>query len=207
MLAFLSTDSYVFLSLVLADLTLPALGVVLVIGVGVFAFLRYRRNGRNSVEPSVSKAEPNRMARQDRPRPARINAPPVENSTIGKTVEPETIHDLPISRIEGITVPKMIKPLDESGDEGLLAAIDEMHDDSDADSDIRMIALHVLAGSKSSNAVEELSQIALYDLSTTLRAKAVGMLADFDHESVFETIVLACADPSREVRSAVPRPS
>jgi hypothetical protein len=28
------------------------------------------------------------------------------------------------------------------------------------------------------------------------------MLADFDHQSVFETIVLSCADPSREVRAA-----
>ena len=28
------------------------------------------------------------------------------------------------------------------------------------------------------------------------------MLADFDHPSVFEPIVLACADPSREVRAA-----
>ena len=84
----------------------------------------------------------------------------------------------------------------------MLAAIDEVQDDSDADSEFRAVALRVLAGFKTRNSAEALSQIALYDLSSNLRAKAVGMLADFDHQSVFETIVLSCADPSREVRAA-----
>jgi HEAT repeat protein len=33
----------------------------------------------------------------------------------------------------------------------------------------------------------------------------VAVLTDFDHESVFETILLACADPTREVRAAAAR--
>ncbi|HLM61750.1 MAG TPA: HEAT repeat domain-containing protein, partial [Pyrinomonadaceae bacterium] len=53
--------------------------------------------------------------------------------------------------------------------------------------------------------VEALAQIALYDLSSSLRSKAVNVLAEFDHESVFETILLACADPTREVRAAAAR--
>ncbi|MEO6051318.1 MAG: hypothetical protein ABIP78_08305 [Pyrinomonadaceae bacterium] len=55
------------------------------------------------------------------------------------------------------------------------------------------------------NSVEALSQIALYDLSSNLRSKAVATLTDFDHESVFEAILLACADPTREVRAASAR--
>jgi hypothetical protein len=50
-----------------------------------------------------------------------------------------------------------------------------------------------------------MSQIALYDLSANLRSKAVATLTDFDHESVFESILLACADPTREVRAAAAR--
>ena len=47
--------------------------------------------------------------------------------------------------------------------------------------------------------------MALYDLSSNLRSRAVGALAEFDHESVFEPILLACADPTREVRAAAAR--
>jgi len=65
--------------------------------------------------------------------------------------------------------------------------------------------LKILAAFKTSNSVEAISQIALYDLSSILRAKAVSVLAEFNHESVFETILLACADPGREVRAAAAR--
>ena len=116
--------------------------------------------------------------------------------------ESPEINDLPIGQIAELAIPRAIDDLPVSEDEGLLAAIDEVQDDSDADSEFRAIALRVLAGFKTRNSIDALSQIALYDLSTTLRAKAVGMLADFDHQSVFEAIVLSCADPSREVRAA-----
>lgn len=43
------------------------------------------------------------------------------------------------------------------------------------------------------------------DLSSNLASKAVATLTDFDHESVFEAILLACADPTREVRAAAAR--
>lgn len=202
MLAFLSTESHVFLGLILGDLALPALGLLLVLGLGAFAFVWSRSGARRTVEPSLNIRPGTRIPRPDRSRPARAASVPAENRTSEKAVEQETIQDLPISRIEGIITPRSIEELAESRDEGLLAAIDELQDDAETDAEIRMIALRVLAGFKSSNSVEALSQIALYDLSTTLRAKAVGMLADFDHESVFETIVLSCADPSREVRAA-----
>jgi HEAT repeat protein len=47
--------------------------------------------------------------------------------------------------------------------------------------------------------------MALYDLAAPVRSKAVTVLTDFDHESVFEGILLACADPTREVRATAAR--
>jgi hypothetical protein len=109
---------------------------------------------------------------------------------------------LPISLVLGLQLPAPINELEVSDDESLLNAIDECQDDSDADSEFRNLAIRVLAAFKTRNSVETLSQIALYDLSSGLRSKAVSILADFDHESVFDAIVLSCADPSREVRAA-----
>lgn len=126
-----------------------------------------------------------------------------ENANFSRNyAESLEINHLPIGQIKRVEPPSPMAELPDSDDDGLLAAIDELQDDSDADSEFRTIALRVLAGFKTKNSVEALSQIAIYDLSGNLRSKAVSMLADFDHESVFETIVLACADPSREVRAA-----
>jgi HEAT repeat protein len=47
--------------------------------------------------------------------------------------------------------------------------------------------------------------MALYDLSSNLRSKAASTLAEIDHESVFVPLLLACADPTREVRAASAR--
>ena len=65
--------------------------------------------------------------------------------------------------------------------------------------------MRILAAFKMRNSVDALTQIAIYDLSSGLRSKAVAALTEFDHESVFESILLACADPTREVRAAAAR--
>jgi len=116
----------------------------------------------------------------------------------------EDISHLPITKINGISEPSLFETLPESDDPDLLDAIDQLSEDDEADSDaeIRMLAIRILNRFKTSNSVAALSQVALYDLSATLRSKAVAILSEFDHESVFDTIILACADPSREVRAA-----
>lgn len=116
----------------------------------------------------------------------------------------EDISHLPITRINGISEPSLFEALPESDDPDLLDAIDQLSEDDEADSDaeMRMLVIRILNRFKTSNSVAALSQIALYDLSVTLRSKAVAILSEFDHESVFDTIILACADPSREVRAA-----
>ena len=87
----------------------------------------------------------------------------------------------------------------------LLEAIERTSEDSDCDVIERTNALDVLAKYRTPNSITAISQIALYDLSAKLRSEAVAVLAEIDHESVFETIVTACADPSREVRAAAAR--
>ena len=184
---------------------MPAALILLVVGLGALVFLKV--HGR---KPAVENAPVREKSAKPRwnptveSRPIRTDISRTASTTqVAKKVgESASIDDLPISQITEVSSPPSIEILPSSDDEGLQAAIDEVQDDSDADSEFRVIALRVLASFKTRNSIEALSQIALYDLSTNLRAKAAAMLADFDHQSVFETIVLSCADPSREVRAA-----
>jgi len=112
---------------------------------------------------------------------------------------------LPVHSFIQITEARAFDKLPVGYDPDLLSAIDQAHDEFEEEEAFREIAVKVLAKFKTRNAVEGLSQMALYDLSANIRSKAVSALADFDHEAVFETILLACADPTREVRAAAAR--
>ncbi|HTH51953.1 MAG TPA: HEAT repeat domain-containing protein [Pyrinomonadaceae bacterium] len=112
---------------------------------------------------------------------------------------------LPINAFSKLAPAKRYNPLPESEDPAVLSAIEQANDEYEEDEAIRELALRVLAAFNNKNSIEALSQIALYDLSANLRSKAVAALAGFDHESVFEPILLACADPTREVRAAAAR--
>jgi len=113
--------------------------------------------------------------------------------------------NLPINSFLKLTDARDYLPLPLSGDHALLSAIEQANEEFEEDEAVREIALRILSAFKTLNSIEALSQIALYDLSSNLRAKAVTVLTEFDHESVFETILLACADPTREVRAAAAR--
>lgn len=112
---------------------------------------------------------------------------------------------LPISKLKKLELARPFSPLPLSNDDALMSAIEQTQDEYEEDEAVRDLAVRILARFKTRNSVESLSQVALYDLSSNLRSKAVSILADFDHESVFETILLACADPTREVRAAAAR--
>ena len=112
---------------------------------------------------------------------------------------------LPINSFLHLAEPREIEPLPVSDDPSLLNAIEQTNEVFEEDEAVRDLALRILARFKTQNSVEALSQIAIYDLAPSLRSKAVTTLAEFDHESVFETILLACADPTREVRAAAAR--
>ena len=92
-----------------------------------------------------------------------------------------------------------------SSDAALLNAIEQINEEFEEDEEVRELAVRILTAFKTRNSIESLAQVALYDLSSNLRSKAVTVLSEFDHESVFETILLASADPTREVRAAAAR--
>lgn len=109
---------------------------------------------------------------------------------------------LPINAFTEIEAAKDFKALTISNDEALMSAIEQTQDEFEEDEQIRALSVRILDKFRTRNSVEALTQVALYDISAALRSKAIVSLANFDHESVFEAILLGCADPTREVRAA-----
>lgn len=112
---------------------------------------------------------------------------------------------LPINSFLSLRPARQYEPLPYSEDPSLISAIEQAGDEYEEDEAVRELAVKVLAAFRTMNSIEALTQIALYDLSSNLRSKAVATLTDFDHPSVFEALLLACADPTREVRAAAAR--
>jgi hypothetical protein len=129
------------------------------------------------------------------------------NDNSGEVVPELTELDvpLPIFGFQKLEYARPFNALPISNDEALLSAVEQTHEEFEEDEEIRELAVRILQAFKTRNSVEALSQVALYDLSSSLRSKAVTILADFDHESVFETLLMASADPTREVRAAAAR--
>ncbi len=128
-----------------------------------------------------------------------------DNKILADKIEKLEFSQLPIARFDRVERARPFEPLPISNDEALMSAIEQTHDEFEEDENVRELAVKILARFKTRNSVEALSQVALYDLSAALRSKAIGILSDFDHESVFETLLLACADPTREVKAAAAR--
>jgi len=139
--------------------------------------------------------------------------PVVEEELVEESIEvavlrekmKKTFSQLPINTFVELKPSKPYNALPISNNSDLMSAVEQAHDEFEEDEEVRDLAVRVLAAFKTRNSVESLGQIALYDLSSNLRSKAVTILSDFDHQSVFETILLACADPTREVRAAAAR--
>ena len=151
--------------------------------------------------------------RRKAPKKPSMNLPKtsdVFNSHSDDEAVPLTLEDLdsiplPVFSFDKIERAKPYSALPLSNDEALMSAIEQTHDEYEEDEEVRDLAVRILAAFRYRNSVEALSQVAIYDLSATLRSKAVSVLSEFDHESVFETILLGCADPTREVRAASAR--
>jgi hypothetical protein len=127
-----------------------------------------------------------------------------EENSFDKSNEQSSVI-LPIFSIQRLELARPFDELPISNDDSLMDAIEQVQDEFEEDEEIRELTLRVLAAFRTKNSVEALSQAALYDLSSNLRSRAVTILSEFDHESVFETILLACAEPTREVRAAAAR--
>ena len=112
---------------------------------------------------------------------------------------------LPIHSFLQLTAARPFEQLPISSDPAVLSAIEQTNEEYEEDEAVRELAVRILARFKHRNSVEALTQVALYDLSSVIRSRAVAILTEFDHESVFEPILLACADPTREARAAAAR--
>ena len=124
----------------------------------------------------------------------------------GETVEwGKSFSQLPISKFKRLEAPGRVELLPTSDDPGLLNAIEQTKEGVEHDEEVRLLATRILAAFKTDNSISALKQTALYDISSNVRSRAVGILGDFDHETVFETLVIASADPSRDVRAAAAR--
>ncbi len=108
---------------------------------------------------------------------------------------------LPVFLLKKLPEPTPFVPLPISNDEGLLSAIEQIQSEED-DQEARALAIKILAAMRTRNSVGALSRVALRDSSEDLRLSAIRALARFNHDSVFEPILLACADQSKKVRVA-----
>jgi hypothetical protein len=156
------------------------------------------------------------VSKKGKPNPAKKRQPKNAPKAITAAVPPDTeqivatpngnaMPKLPIFSIHRLELATPFDALPISDDEDLITAVEQAYDEFEEDEEVRDLAVRILAAFKKRNSIEALAQIALYDLSANLRSKAVSILAEFDHETVFETILLANADPTREVRAAAAR--
>lgn len=187
------------------------LGVIAIAAIGVAAivFLRKRNSSGTDLakitDSSGLKPGEFRMTYKEKKkmRPIRVRETEVPEAVPEIAVNITPI--LPVYSFVRLERSSPFKSLPDSQDEALLDAIDQTQEESEEDAEVRGLALKVLAAFKTGNSISAISQMALYDLSSKLRSNAVAVLAELDHESVFETIVTACADPTREVRAAAAR--
>lgn len=208
-----AADGFPFSYLVFSILLLAA-------GAGAIYYLRYIRptaqvgSDRPKAPVNTEMRQTNKAAREAN-REKRVEPPSkrevaesaaVPNANFSRLYsESVDISDLPVYGFKGVEPPPPVEELEESSDPDLLDAIDQLADDAETDPEIRLLALKIVARFRARNAVEILGEIAQFDLSSMLRSKAVSILADFDHPSVFPPIVIACADTTKEVRSAAAR--
>ena len=174
--------------------------------------LEWYRKHKKAVKPTAKKKtlpknlpQASNILKRNGAEKAVEDTPIITEADFKEKLEKLQYSQLPIARIEKIELARPFSPLPISNDEALMSAIEQVQDEYEDDEEVRDLALRILAAFKTRNAVESLSQMALYDLSSSLRSKAVGTLTDIDHESVFEPLLLACADPTREVRAAAAR--
>jgi hypothetical protein len=124
---------------------------------------------------------------------------------LSKEIQLASASELPFNSILRLEYPHGVEAMQSSQDESLMEAIEQVLDEFNEDEEMKELSMRIIAAFKTSNSVEALSQVALYDLQANTRCRAIEILGEFDHDSVFEPIILACADPTREVRAAAAR--
>lgn len=182
------------------------LGIIAVLGLVGFMVMRRKKEAETANAPAQPKGDDGIKLtfRKKEEKPAEAPKPKVETAAPAAILKAKKggLESLPVSSFTKVQRANYFIELPESTDPALLKAIEVTSEESEADTAERTQALKLLLSFKNSNAVNAVAQVALYDLSSKLRSDAVSALADIDHESAFESIVTACADPTREVRAA-----
>lgn len=109
-----------------------------------------------------------------------------------------------IPTFDSLAAPAVIEDLPVSDDANLLKAIAQLRDIT-ATEEEREEAITVLSGYATQNSIDALAEVVKNDESSRLRIGALNALGSFNHESVFEPILIACADTSREIKAAAAR--
>lgn len=187
------------------------------VGVDAEKELEWFRKAKKSAAKPEAKVEVSPLSAPGRDRRSRVRLSEIASRQVGlddlssnskffqDKMKKLQFAQLPIHSFLQLNEARPFEQLPISADPALLAAIEQANEEYEEDESVRELAVRILAAFRYRNSVEALSQIALYDLSSNLRSKAVAILTEFDHESVFEAILLACADPTREVRAAAAR--
>lgn len=168
------------------------------------AELEWLRKNQKTVDRNRKKSSAQNLPTGKSPNPVRSNFP-AEEIPVPLNVALLDQSEPPVFEFKRLEPAAKVEPLPLSNDESLLNAIEQSQDEYEEDESVRDLALRILTAFRTRNSVEALSQVAIYDLSSGLRSKAVSILSEVNHESVFESILLACADPTREVRAAAAR--
>lgn len=186
----------------------PALyiGIMAIVALVGLALTMRRGRGSEQAEAGVNgTGDSLRLTYKAQGQHIRSEATAYRPITPRKPVVKEGFAAFPVASFVRLQKANAFLQLPDSTDPALLNAIEQTNEESDEDVAVRSRALALISGYRTSNAVGAVAQMALYDLSSKLRSDAVLQLAEFDHESVFETIVTCCADPTREVRASAAR--
>lgn len=182
------------------------IGVAAILGlIGVAAAMR--RKAAALITSTLNRGKKGGVTMTYRETPKSDQVPRAKAVRVPKVpaVVKEGFAALPVASFARLQRTTVFMQLPESRDPDLLRAIDQTNEESEEDAQVRTQALKLLSTFRTSNSIAAIAQMALYDLSSKLRSDAVQVLADLDHESVFETIVTCCADPTREVRASAAR--
>jgi len=106
------------------------------------------------------------------------------------------------SEIQGLEPRSFDKLPIADDDDALLILLSKLES---TDSGERTQVARELASHRSERSVAALCATALNDPDASVRSVAVASLGAIDHESVFATVLIACADETREVRAAAAR--
>ncbi len=199
------------------------------VGGGLIAFLIFQKMRSNTNKMTAEDLPPPRTRPASQRHRSQVSAEPAaveQSETSARAKNPVAAFDnestrakehlrkkmqnlkfanLPISTYTEIKPSRPYTELPVVDDASLTAAIDTLFDETEENEEVRGEALQAISENRSKNAIDALAEAAFYDVSSSLRSRAVTMLTEFDHESVFEPILLACADPGREVRAAAAR--